>query len=269
MKVKSILVLLSSGLYFFVCHYCYCSIIKAACYGSPTEVVATIASAPIPLSFSWSNAAPIITPGFDSEKTAWLVGKSEDNILEITGEYSLKEESTKEFNNMGLARADAIRKLLTLDLPDERIRLNSKEVQKEVNSESNSALGFSVKWIPLSENGSEVIDFGQKAVILFSTYSDKKDSKTVINDYLSAVAKRVKESGEVIFITGHTDNEGTIRKNLRLAKNRAMRIRRILRQKGVDREQIVVNSKGEQEPIASNDTEAGRYQNRRVVLEIK
>lgn len=269
MNVKSLLVLLASGFYFFVCHYWYCTSVRTACYASAApvnEAAATVAktSAALPLSFNWSNAAPVLSIGFDGERSKWLKGKSADNVLEISGEYALGEETMKGFSNMGLARADAVRKILSVDLPDERMRLNSKEA----TSVDDSIVGISVKWMPMSEED-VVIDFGEKAVIYFPIDSDDKKSKAAISAYLGAVAKRVKASGEVIFITGHTDNEGTVKKNLRLAKNRAMRIRRILRQKGVDREQIVVNAKGEQDPIASNDTELGRYQNRRMVLEIK
>ncbi len=272
MNVKSILVLFGSGLYFFVCHYWYCCNVKAACYGCATPVTEmaatmTTVSAPPPLSFNWSMVTPVISAGFEEKKEEWLEGKLEDNVLEITGKYALEEDQPEDFSNMGLARADAIRKILAVDLPDGRIRLNSEEIEK--NTPEERLEGISVKWIPAGENDSAVLDFGDKAILFYPFDVNDKISKATLEEYLSAVANSVRESGKVIFLTGHTDTQGTIKKNLRVAKNRAMRIRRILRQKGVDREQIVVNSKGEQEPIASNDTEMGRYQNRRVVLELK
>lgn len=222
-----------------------------------------------PLLFDWSKASPIISSGFEEEKANWLKDESSDNILEITGHHFRGEETVKGFKDIGLARADAIRKLLISEFPDERIRLKSKKVSKSEYTPSKPFESVSFNWISISEQGSEIIDFGQKAIILFPNNSIKKETNPAIDEYFDEIAERVETSGEVIFLTGHTDNKGSVKDNLRLAKKRAMRIRRILRQKGVDREQLVVNSKGEQEPVASNETEKGRYQNRRVVIEIK
>lgn len=276
MNVKSVLVLVASGLYFLTCHYWYCCSVKAACYGcAPSTEMALAAAATTntveeePLLFDWSNASPIIATGFEEEKADWLEGKSSDNILEITGHYFRGEETVKGFKDLGLARADAIRKLLILEFPDERIRLKSKEASKSEYKPSEPFKSVSFNWTSVGELGSDVIDFGQKAIILFPNNSIKKETNSAIDEYFKEVSERVKSSGEIIFLTGHTDHKGSVKDNLRLAKKRAMRIRRILRQKGVDREQLVVNSKGEQEPVASNETEKGRYQNRRVVIEIK
>ena len=71
-----------------------------------------------------------------------------------------------------------------------------------------------------------------------------------------------------ILITGHTDAIGSEEANMRLSIGRAQAVRNNLIQRGVDGERIAFQGKGETEPIADNDTEEGRAQNRRVEFEI-
>jgi outer membrane protein OmpA-like peptidoglycan-associated protein len=69
-----------------------------------------------------------------------------------------------------------------------------------------------------------------------------------------------------ITIVGHTDNVGGEGLNNRLSLDRASSVREYLRAHGVDPSRIMVNGRGEAEPIASNDTVAGRAENRRVEI---
>lgn len=72
-----------------------------------------------------------------------------------------------------------------------------------------------------------------------------------------------------IEIVGHTDNVGTHEHNVRLSQLRAAEVASYLVRKGVSAERIHCIGRGETEPIASNDTEEGRSQNRRTELRIK
>jgi outer membrane protein OmpA-like peptidoglycan-associated protein len=69
-----------------------------------------------------------------------------------------------------------------------------------------------------------------------------------------------------ITIVGHTDNVGGEALNNRLSLERAASVRDYLRTHGVDTSRVVVNGRGEAEPIASNDSAAGRAENRRVEI---
>ncbi len=71
-----------------------------------------------------------------------------------------------------------------------------------------------------------------------------------------------------IRITGHTDAIGSDAANLRLSIGRAKAVRTNLIMRGIDADRIEFDGKGETEPIATNDTEEGRAQNRRVEFEI-
>jgi outer membrane protein OmpA-like peptidoglycan-associated protein len=71
-----------------------------------------------------------------------------------------------------------------------------------------------------------------------------------------------------IIVKGYTDSTGTERYNQDLSERRADSVANFLVGKGVYEERVTSVGFGEQFPIAGNDTEAGRQQNRRVELEI-
>lgn len=73
-----------------------------------------------------------------------------------------------------------------------------------------------------------------------------------------------------IEVSGHTDNVGNPAGNKRLSKRRAQAVRKYLISKGIEGSRIEAVGYGSERPIASNDTEAGRQQNRRIeVIEIR
>jgi outer membrane protein OmpA-like peptidoglycan-associated protein len=67
-------------------------------------------------------------------------------------------------------------------------------------------------------------------------------------------------------IVGHTDSVGGDTLNNRLSLERAASVREYLRMRGVDSSRILVNGRGEAEPVASNDSAVGRAENRRVEM---
>jgi OOP family OmpA-OmpF porin len=69
-----------------------------------------------------------------------------------------------------------------------------------------------------------------------------------------------------VLVEGHTDSIGSEAYNLALSDRRAKAVFDYLTSRGVDPARLKSVGKGEAEPIASNDTEEGRQQNRRVML---
>ncbi|MCP5405739.1 MAG: OmpA family protein [Pseudomonadaceae bacterium] len=69
-----------------------------------------------------------------------------------------------------------------------------------------------------------------------------------------------------IDIVGHTDSVGSDSYNMDLSQRRAQSVASYLIGKGVVAQRLVVRGVGEQFPVASNDTDAGRAQNRRVEI---
>lgn len=75
-----------------------------------------------------------------------------------------------------------------------------------------------------------------------------------------------KNSSDKILINGYTDNSGTLKANLYVGKKRAEFLKSKLIEKGIDKTRIQTSSKGQSNPIADNNTEEGRKQNRRAVI---
>ncbi len=84
---------------------------------------------------------------------------------------------------------------------------------------------------------------------------------------LRKIAEQLKNGDEVrINVEGHTDSTGTEEKNLALSERRAEAVRDYLVAAGVPGDRIMATGKGQSEPVATNKTQAGRQQNRRVEL---
>ncbi len=71
-----------------------------------------------------------------------------------------------------------------------------------------------------------------------------------------------------IIINGHTDNKGSDEYNLQLSEARALAVYAWLIQKGIDSERLDFKGYGELRPIATNKTDEGRHENRRVEFEV-
>ncbi len=69
-------------------------------------------------------------------------------------------------------------------------------------------------------------------------------------------------------IEGHTDNVGNPEKNLALSKDRAKAVKDYLVKKGIPSFKLISSGYGSIKPTATNDTQAGRDANRRVVFEL-
>ena len=77
-----------------------------------------------------------------------------------------------------------------------------------------------------------------------------------------------KYPNSVVTVTGHTDNTGTAGYNQNLSERRAQSVASVLRSGGVSGGRIDVMGAGESQPIATNQTAAGRALNRRVDITI-
>ncbi|MEZ4721434.1 MAG: OmpA family protein [Flavobacteriales bacterium] len=82
---------------------------------------------------------------------------------------------------------------------------------------------------------------------------------------LDKLASELKKQTTVrIEISGHTDNTGNSKTNQTLSENRAKAVKDYLVSKGIDTNRMTHKGFGDSKPIASNDTEDGKHQNRRV-----
>jgi OOP family OmpA-OmpF porin len=73
---------------------------------------------------------------------------------------------------------------------------------------------------------------------------------------------------EVIIAVGHTDSVGTDKYNQRLSVRRAEAVKAYLVSKGIEKNRVYTEGKGEKQPVADNRTAEGRAKNRRVEIEV-
>lgn len=100
---------------------------------------------------------------------------------------------------------------------------------------------------------------------------DSAKLKPAMEDALSDLAARVKATPgeESLTIVGHTDSTGPDAYNMQLSIRRAQAVADFLAAKGISREVMTIEGKGETEPVADNKTRAGRAKNRRVEIKTK
>ena len=73
---------------------------------------------------------------------------------------------------------------------------------------------------------------------------------------------------EVIIAVGHTDSVGTDEYNQRLSVRRSEAVKAYLVSKGIEKNRVYSEGKGEKQPVADNKTAEGRAKNRRVEIEV-
>jgi outer membrane protein OmpA-like peptidoglycan-associated protein len=78
----------------------------------------------------------------------------------------------------------------------------------------------------------------------------------------------IKYPDDRIEVVGFTDNTGSRSYNHELSVRRAEAVRRVLVQRGIPEKRAIAAGLGETQPVASNETAAGRAKNRRVELRI-
>lgn len=102
--------------------------------------------------------------------------------------------------------------------------------------------------------------------VLFRTA--QADLLPIAEQKLNRVAEALKMQEGTIVIEGHTDSRGADEMNQRLSQERAESVRQYLISQGVDPDRVRAVGRGEQQPIATNDTAEGRAMNRRVEIVI-
>ncbi len=106
-----------------------------------------------------------------------------------------------------------------------------------------------------------VILFKEKVLFGFDRSDLNTSAQTNLNKLVEVLQKYPDTNIEII---GHTDSKGSDTYNQSLSERRANAVATYLKGQGVGSTRLTTKGMGESDPVASNDTEEGRAQNRRV-----
>ena len=112
---------------------------------------------------------------------------------------------------------------------------------------------------------SEKVTFAADAFFDFDKSVLKPEAKAKLDDL---VGKTKAVALEVIIAVGHTDSAGTDAYNQKLSVARSEAVKAYLVGKGVEKNRVYTEGKGEKQPVADNKTAEGRAKNRRVEIEV-
>ena len=109
------------------------------------------------------------------------------------------------------------------------------------------------------------VTYAADAFFDFDKYVLKPEGKAKLDDLVG----KVKGANlEVIIAVGHTASIGTVEYNQKLSVRRAEAVKAYLVSKGIEKNRVYTEGKGEKQPVADNRTAEGRAKNRRVEIEV-
>lgn len=113
------------------------------------------------------------------------------------------------------------------------------------------------------------VALGEPEMVNFALGESSLSKEDILR--VATLAKTLQENPESkAMIEGHTDNLGDSGKNLILSRERAASVRQMLiEQYGIAEERLQAKGFGDSRPIADNETEQGRFKNRRVTISIQ
>jgi len=208
-------------------------------------------------------------------KLVSYLSENENKDVKIYGIFGPEDTlpSGKTERTLGLARAHQIRNLLVnAGISNDRI-VSYDKMSRDKNLydpqdtlQGGIYLGIATREAsedgpvnPLVEPFPVYFETNQSYVNLDSAL-EAKITQTI--QYLRSV------DGSHLYLVGHTDSDGDSNTNLGLGLDRANEMKATFVDYGLSPDQIDTSSKGESEPKADNDTDAGKALNRRVEMRI-
>ncbi len=206
-------------------------------------------------------------------KTAEYLKKNAGRSLLLTGFYSDAEKNNSPFPSLGLARANNIKQIFTnLGVPSKQLLTADSKVAnlQFPGDELNGGVSYSISAATDNSNRLAEVEKRLRAkplLIYFATGKQEVNLNSEQRQYFSDLTYYLDQKPNAkISSTGHTDNQGDRNQNVRLGRKRAEFVRDYLAKNGISSKQVNVSSKGPDEPIETNDTDAGRAKNRRVAI---
>lgn len=222
-----------------------------------------------PITFAFDSAEPELTDEFEGIKADLFAASKENDMLEITGYYFEGEGKPENYDDMGIYRAMKIIELISPPLDQDKITVVSEKIEELDDAREKNFESHSFKWQTQKESDEPKLTTSSdgEVSILFALNSTKYEESEELDRYLDEIAEKLKSDKDLMaYVVGHADKSGSASANQRLSLQRAKKIRRILRNKGVSSGQLVAKGRGEHQNKAPNNSEAERRLNRRVEI---
>ena len=174
----------------------------------------------------------------------------------------LAERTKKSHADLAAEKADRERK--SAETANQQARKSAAEESEREKQDLRNKLAAQLNAILQTKDSARGLIVNMSDV-LFDTgqYSLKPDAREKLAKISGIVLAYPSLTLEV---EGHTDSVGSEDSNIRLSENRANSVRSFLIDQGIVASSIGSHGFGESQPVATNDTSAGRQQNRRVEL---
>jgi OOP family OmpA-OmpF porin len=218
-----------------------------------------------------------VSIGIENLKT-FLIANPKQKIT-ITGYATSDETNSTTFENLGLARANDIKKyFVSKGLSGSQFNTKG-EIIAVLKTSSDTILGPAEYKFEAAETTPATTDEwvvlkdkinGDPLILHFNTNKSSDKLTDVEQQKVEDLVKyldHVKEAN--ILIVGHSDNVGNRDSNIALGQKRAEFSKNYLSKKGIESARITTESKGPDEPIGENTTAEGKANNRRTVITIK
>ena len=111
------------------------------------------------------------------------------------------------------------------------------------------------------------LDGSGKVALQVNFATDKTEILADSLPQIDQVVRLLQDNPDLqLAVNGHTDNTGDATRNKRLSEGRAQAVVKAIVGKGIDATRLEAKGFGDAQPVAANDTDAGKAQNRRVEL---
>ncbi len=195
-----------------------------------------------------------------------------NKTITVTGHYNASEKNGTAFENLGLARADELKKwLLSKGVADANIITQSQLDAGLVFNAADTLIGgitmiinSAVAPAPLKE------DLFAPRTVYFNTGKNTLNVDAELKNYLQQANTYLQSHPDKkLLVTGYTDNVGNPDKNIQLSAGRAAFVKSELVKQGLTNERMESSGKGMADPAADNATAEGRAKNRRVTIQLQ
>jgi outer membrane protein OmpA-like peptidoglycan-associated protein len=213
-----------------------------------------------------ASATAIAAAQADAEKSrlaALAESEQARKVADAKAKSDLADSQAASATAIAAAQADAEKSRLAALAQSEQARKAAEQAERE-KQELRSKLAVQLNLILETRDSARGLIVNISGV-LFDT------GKYTLRP--GAREKLAKVSGIILAypslkleVEGHTDSVGTDEYNMKLSENRANSVRDYLVQQGINTSSIAARGFGESQPVTTNDTAAGRQQNRRVEL---